>query len=184
MFIQLTQAGAAIGLLSGGFTTEAGVILLGPAGIARVLTNPKMVNLMRKGIKLNPGSKAAYTNASQIIGAMISNNIISQDEGEDYLDNIKKSMSEKKTYNESAVPQEPFTLEEGVNMEDLINIETSTPQPTSPKVSSVAPITPPINTGIMQVASTPLSQTGLTSTEQALLSPEEQSIRLRQRGMA
>ena len=50
--------------------------------------------------------------------------------------------------------------------------------------ASVAPITPPINTGIMQVASTPLSQTGLTPTEQALLSPEEQSIRLRQRGMA
>ena len=51
-------------------------------------------------------------------------------------------------------------------------------------IASVAPITPPVNTGIMQVASTPLSQTGLTSTEQALLSPEEQSIRLRQRGMA
>jgi len=29
-----------------------------------------------------------------------------------------------------------------------------------------------------------LSQTGLTPTEQALLSPEEQAIRLRQRGMA
>ena len=52
-------------------------------------------------------------------------------------------------------------------------------QPTA----SVAPITPPINTGIMQV-NIPLSQTGLTQTEQALLSPEEQSIRLRQRGMA
>ena len=183
IFIQLTQAGAAIGLLSGGFTTEAGVILLGPAAIARVLTNPKMVNLMKRGIKLNPGSKEAYTNASQIIGAMISNNIISQDEGEDHLDNLKKSMSEKKTYNKLAVPQEPFTLEEGTNIEDLINIETMPTQATSPKVSSIAPITPPLNTGIMQV-NTPLSQTGLTSTEQALLSPEEQSIRLRQRGIA
>ena len=53
-------------------------------------------------------------------------------------------------------------------------------QPTA----SIAPITPPVNTGIMQVASTPLLQTGLTPTEQALLSPEEQSIRLKQRGMA
>jgi hypothetical protein len=29
-----------------------------------------------------------------------------------------------------------------------------------------------------------LSQTGLTPTEQALLSPEEQAIKLRQRGLA
>jgi len=44
--------------------------------------------------------------------------------------------------------------------------------------------TPNLNMGSLQQMNTPLSQTGLTSTEQALLSPEEQSIRLRQRGMA
>ena len=52
----------------------------------------------------------------------------------------------------------------------------TTPLPTTP--------TPSLDLGSLQQMNTPLSQTGLTSTEQALLSPEEQSIRLRQRGMA
>ena len=61
------------------------------------------------------------------------------------------------------------------NIEELINDDQSflpNTQPTNQTVASA----PPVNTGIMQVASTPLSQTGLTSTEQALLSPEEQVI--------
>jgi len=37
---------------------------------------------------------------------------------------------------------------------------------------------------IQPVQQASLTQTGLTPSEQALLSPEEQAIRLRQRGMA
>ena len=80
---------------------------------------------------------------------------------------------------EQETPDVNMLFEDIVNPEGTV-IGSRRVEPTA----SVAPITPPINTGIMQVASTPLSQTGLTSTEQALLSPEEQSIRLRQRGMA
>jgi len=47
------------------------------------------------------------------------------------------------------------------------------------------PQTPPINPALVQTNQlASVSQTGLTPTEQALLSPEEQAIRLRQRGMA
>ena len=79
---------------------------------------------------------------------------------------------------EQETPDFSMLFEDIVNPEGTV-IGSRRVQPTA----SVAPITPSVNTGIMQV-NTPLSQTGLTQTEQALLSPEEQSIRLRQRGMA
>ena len=45
--------------------------------------------------------------------------------------------------------------------------------------------TPPVNPEVVQTNQlASVSQTGLTPSEQALLSPEEQAIRLRQRGMA
>jgi hypothetical protein len=45
--------------------------------------------------------------------------------------------------------------------------------------------TDPVNPAVIQpVQQASLSQTGLTPTEQALLSPEEQAIKLRQRGMS
>ena len=43
--------------------------------------------------------------------------------------------------------------------------------------------TPNINPNLMTQATGPMNQ-GLTPTEQALLSPEEQAIRLRSRGLA
>jgi hypothetical protein len=46
------------------------------------------------------------------------------------------------------------------------------------------PPTPAIDPNVIQpVQQASVSQTGLTPSEQALLSPEEQAIRLRQRGM-
>ena len=53
--------------------------------------NKKIVNFMKKGFQLNPGSKEFYTNASQILGAMVSNNLISEDEAEDFLEDLENS---------------------------------------------------------------------------------------------
>ena len=54
--------------------------------------------------------------------------------------------------------------------------------------SSLTPLaaTPPINANAIQDmrVNANVMQTGLTPTEQALLSPEEQAIRLRQRGLS
>ena len=51
---------------------------------------------------------------------------------------------------------------------------------------STLPTTPGVDPTMIQpaVQQASLTQTGLTPSEQALLSPEEQAIRLRQRGMA
>jgi len=47
------------------------------------------------------------------------------------------------------------------------------------------PPTPDVDPAMIQpVQQATVTQTGLTPSEQALLSPEEQAIRLRQRGMA
>ena len=181
IFVQLGQASGAVGLFSGVLTAPSAAILFGPAVIGQLFTNPKFIKFIRKGFSLNPGSKEAYTNASQLIGAMISNNLISKDEGEDYLEEIKKSREEdiRGEIKPEPISQIPFTQNEDVD-NLLADIETMPTQATSPKVSS---ITPPINTGIMKI-NTPLSQTGLTQTEQALLSEEEKMMRLKQRGMA
>ena len=168
-------------MFSGVLTAPSAAILFGPAVIGQLFTNPKFIKFIRKGFRLKPGSKEAYTNASQLIGAMISNNLISKDEGEDYLEEIKKSREEdiRGEIKPEPISQIPFTQNEDVD-NLLADIETMPTQATSPKVSS---ITPPINTGIMKI-NTPLSQTGLTQTEQALLSEEEKMMRLKQRGMA
>ena len=57
---------------------------------------------------------------------------------------------------------------------------------TDPQGQSALPPTPGVDPTMIQpaVQQASLTQTGLTPSEQALLSPEEQAIRLRQRGMA
>ena len=59
-------------------------------------------------------------------------------------------------------------------------IEAKLPTPPLPNLPSVNPAN--FNTEVMNQGA--IGTTGLTSTEQALLSPEEQAIRLRQRGQA
>ena len=72
-------------------------------------------------------------------------------------------------------------------IEKIPNILKSLTLPGAPGLSMRAPLpnTPPVNPEVVQTNQlASVSQTGLTPTEQALLSPEEQAIRLRQRGMA
>mgnify|MGYP003114178359 CR=1 FL=1 len=183
IFIQLGQAGAVMGLLSGMFTVPSAAIVFGPSVVGRLFTNPKFIKFIKKGFSLNPGSKEAYTNASQLIGAMISNGLIDRDEGEDYLEELKESIRED--LQGKVDPSQFPTMDDVGVTEEPQQLVT---QPTR----ATAPATPAINptlfnqapTGIMSQAPTGINATGLTPTEQALLSPEEQSIRLRSRGMA
>jgi hypothetical protein len=91
MFIQLSQAGAVFGLASGIMTAPSAAILLTPAIVGKMFTNPKIIGLMKKGFQLNPGSPSFYRNSSQIIAAMVSNNLISEDEAEDFLEDLENS---------------------------------------------------------------------------------------------
>ena len=110
---------------------------------------------------------------------MISNNIISEDDGEDYLDNLKKSMSEEKPNNKLVNPTEPFTEDENID-----NIISNVPN-ISPKIETPQIQTPTVNQNLLTRAQpSGITAAGLTLTEQALLSPDEQAIRLRSRGMA
>ena len=186
IFIQLTQAGMAIGLLQGNFTTEAGIVLLGPIGIARMLTNPRIVNLLRKGFQLNPGSKKAYTNAAQIIGAMVSNNIISEDEADDYLENMKSTLpkGEQKLEPQSFIFNEPFSIGDDIGLtEEERQPRQLATQPTLPTPNLT---TPNVNPTLLTQAPTGIAtlNQGLTPTESAFLREEDKQIRLRQRGLA
>jgi len=170
IFIQLGQAGAAFGLFSGILTAPSAALLFGPAVISELFTNPKFIKFIKKGFRLNPGSKEAYTNASQLIGAMISNNLISKDEGEDYLEELRKSREEDILGTRGQLPIEPTPSEP-------VDIDLSMPE----QVSNVSPLnTPNINPNLFAQSPTGIMQ-NLTNTERALLSPEEQVIRQRTR---
>lgn len=61
MFIQLTQAGALLSLpfASGGQRKTAAVIILGPAVLARGMTNPAVARILIEGVKAGVKSKVA-----------------------------------------------------------------------------------------------------------------------------
>ena len=135
--------------------------------IARALLNPDSLKDLISLRKLSKTSKAAAVILAKLGGSIF----MVQDD--------RPTPPPKEAIIEQETPDLSMLFEDIVSPKGTV-IGSRRIEPTA----SIAPITPPINTGIMQVASTPLSQTGLTPTEQALLSPEEQSIRLRQRGMA
>ena len=124
---------------------------------------------------------------------MISNNLISRDEGEDYLEDLKSSMpkNEEIRKKESSQIDKPFILSDDIGLEEGQQLTQMPTQPTRATMATQPTDTPPINpslmatrpTGIMTQATGTMNQ-GLTPTEQALLSPEEQAIRLRSRGLA
>jgi len=64
-----------------------------------------------------------------------------------------------------------------------LNVEDFLPD-TDPQGQSALPITPEVSRQALATNNMPVSQTGLTQTEQGLLSDEEKAIRLRQRGIA
>jgi len=73
-----------------------------------------------------------------------------------------------------------------LSFDDEFNIDIEEYLPSYDNVSQAPlPPTPGVDPAMIQpVQQATVTQTGLTPSEQALLSPEEQAIRLRQRGMA
>lgn len=164
VFIQLSQAGAAFGLFSGLFTAPSAAILFGPAVVSKILTDPKYIKFIKKGFRLNPGSPEAYTNAAQLIGAMISNNLISRDEGEDYLEELENSI--KEDLGDKSKTTVPENLPAPISLDlNFTPVTTNVPQLNTPNINPNLFAQAP--TGIMQ---------NLSPTEQALLSPSEQII--------
>lgn len=92
IFIQLTQAGAALNLLMGGpFTGMSATVLLGPPVLARMFTSPRIARLLTVGLKAPLGSKEAVRISAQLLGAMDKEGLLPPDislirRGEQILD--------------------------------------------------------------------------------------------------
>ena len=88
MFIQLAQAGAMIkvGLaMTGGGTAglgAAGVIVIGPALFAKLLTNPRTARWLTTGIKAKPGTEAAVRAFGQITALLAKEGIFTEQQAE------------------------------------------------------------------------------------------------------
>ena len=71
IFIQLTQAGAALNLLMGGpLSGMSAAVLLGPPVLARLFTMPKIAKLLTIGLKAPPGTKEAVRVSALLFGAL------------------------------------------------------------------------------------------------------------------
>jgi hypothetical protein len=137
---------------------------------------------------LDPNSTGSQIKVAslKVIDAMISDSRSKQEENDfkmyrEYIELLPTSEIDKEL--KEGIPQ--FT-EDYLNKDKTPNLDL----PTSDDQSQLP--TPQLNTPNLDanlLARTPtqpsgINATGLTVTEQGLLSPEEQAIRLRQRGMA
>lgn len=91
VFIQLTQAGALLGLGTGMFTLPSAAILLTPKIISSLFTNPKFVNLLKQGFALKPGDPKYYKWSTRFINAMVTEGLIDKDEADDALDELEST---------------------------------------------------------------------------------------------
>jgi len=91
VFIQLTQAGALLGLGTGMFTLPSAAILLTPKIISSLFTNPKFVNLLKTGFALKPGDPKYYRWSTRFINAMVTEELIDRDEADDALDELEQT---------------------------------------------------------------------------------------------
>ena len=91
VFIQLTQAGALLGLGTGMFTLPSAAILLTPKIISNLFTNPKFVNLLKTGFALKPGDPKYYRWSTRFINAMVTEGLIDRDEADDALDELEST---------------------------------------------------------------------------------------------
>ena len=91
VFIQLTQAGALLGLGTGMFTLPSAAILLTPKIISSLFTNTKFVNLLKTGFALKPGDPKYYRWSTRFINAMVTEGLIDRDEADDALDELEQT---------------------------------------------------------------------------------------------
>tara|TARA_R110002020_G_scaffold54_1_gene346 strand:- start:21 stop:2369 length:2349 start_codon:yes stop_codon:yes gene_type:complete len=195
IFIQMKQAGAVMQLVGGGYAAGTGspgiaaTIILGPAGLAKAFTSPKIIRLLTLGYKYNQNPTIAGRYMYQAVAAMASEGIITQNQADkfrkeyetNYLDNNnkidKKSIIEE--LEKRGVPIPKFEQDSNI---DEITETGDTSQLPPPQLQ-----TPGINPASFDktiMAQGTVDQTGLTSSELAFLDDEEKAMKLRQRGMA
>ena len=192
MMIQMKQSGAILelgGLLGvgTGFTGAGASILLGPWAIAKVFTTPKIVKALTLGFKYSDNPSISRRYLLQTLTYMSQEDIISNDDLKEMKNEIKQIEKENSIIgDQSSTVSESFILNE--NKDNI----TSEPNTVSQTLPTPQLQTPGINENLLAQATqrtagtqpSGITASGLTPTELGLLSPEEQAIRLRQRGMA
>ena len=151
---------------------------------SKVLADPKVLDDIMTVLDPNSPASQIKVTTLKLIDGLISDstNDIEKNELSLYREFIETAPLDeiKRGIEDTLQSSQEFLTSDNVPEEETpapaAPVIPTTPLPTTP--------TPNLNMGSLQQINPPLSQTGLTSTEQALLSPEEQSIRLRQRGMA
>jgi len=103
IFIQLKEAGAisqlggALALGTGAVDPgTAGVFILGPAGLARMFSNPKLMKLVTEGVKgTSTNSLVGYTRYMNQLGTgLVGNNIITEDQNSLVQNTIKANQEQ------------------------------------------------------------------------------------------
>tara|TARA_A100000172_G_scaffold68806_1_gene48677 strand:+ start:2107 stop:4059 length:1953 start_codon:yes stop_codon:yes gene_type:complete len=97
IFIQMKQSGAVMQLAAGGTAGALGSpgiaagIILTPAALAKMMTNDKVIKYLTTGFKYNQNQTIAGRSFRQAIAAMASDGIISQDEKDKVLSDMKEN---------------------------------------------------------------------------------------------
>ena len=97
IFIQMKQSGAVMQLVAGGTAGVLGSpgiaagIILTPAALAKMMTNDKVIKYLTTGFRYNQNQTIAGRSFRQAIAAMASDGIISQDEKDKVLSDMKEN---------------------------------------------------------------------------------------------
>jgi hypothetical protein len=97
IFIQMKQSGAVMQLVAGGTAGVLGSpgiaagIILTPAALAKMMTNDKVIKYLTTGFRYNQNQTIAGRSFRQAIAAMASDGIISEDEKNKVLSDIKEN---------------------------------------------------------------------------------------------
>lgn len=150
MFIQLKQAAqigqlpAAIGVgYYGGDPTAALTILVGPAVVAKIFSNPKLANLLINGAKGQSFEKTGVT-LGQILTRLVNDGEIEEQEKDQIMDNFKSFKNE-----DPSKQTEPQTTVQQVSQTPVQTTPIETEQTTEVTSRPTTPVqTPPVNTQV------------------------------------
>ena len=150
------------------------------------LNNPKQLEDVMTALDPNSTASQIKVATFKLIDAMISDSQTKIEANnfnlyKNYLDEIPLIELEKELEDDTAPLSRNYFNYDKFSGEEQTSAASASP----PQVDiSTPPLeTPNINPNLMSRVTGPMNQ-GLTPTEQALLSPEEQAIRLRSRGLA
>ena len=134
IFIQLKEAGAisqlggALALGTGAVDPgTAGVFILGPAGLARMFSNPKLMKLVTEGVKgTSTNSLVGYTRYMNQLGTgLVGNNIITEDQNTLVQNTIKANQEQIQAMLDGDLKAVNVVPNENPASADVIPIDTN-----------------------------------------------------------